>query len=1014
MLQILPSEQLIYHIKKGEVALFLSHRVSELAGAKSWVELTKELVQRANASDETDPSIIMQCYQKVAGKPALYDHLLNNLSDLEPNDIHLEIAGLPIKTVFTTAIDHIMEKAYERIGKRIRKVVIGIDLPYTSENEITLIKLYGDIDRPESLILTRYQKSIYFEQNRLLIDELRRQLVTKTFLFLGAELRDVEFRHIFDSISYQLKENTRRSFAVSFNSKLFDKVDLEDRNIALFDIPAVNLSIKRSALLNFVKALPNRSDQPVIKEDSNAKPVQLLAGEVMGLLKAMGHTFEIIVSEGSNVAFVATRKTNGTLHRRYYKCYDAAIGSAEVRRVIDEVNEKGEDISTCWLITYKERFISPQARQILQNNPRVKAQSVANFYKKMVSFDDHLLQVWQTYSASLQNEYYVKLACDVLQYDEKRAKIIGKDTYDLEDYIDAWLQSPGQNHISLLGDFGSGKTWFCQNYVAKLANRYLNNPDNARIPILIPLKSFKNISNIEDLITTVLVNQYGIDLPGGFSAFSHLNRYDHLLLVFDGFDEMTKRSDYDVVVKNFEEIAKVVVPNTQCKVILTSRTSYFRSNLEVRQIFSANGLFIDLKDRPNFDVLHIRNLEENKIVEALKKRRPNDWESIWKRIENIYDLKNLAERPVLLEMIVESLSELEQLEFINVTSLYDSYTRDWVRRQHEEGRTLVLPEEKLLLMQELAWKMYERNEFSIHHTAIIESIGSVAKGLYGDTESSTYGSTYDVQSQSLLIRDELGYYTFAHQSFVDFFVAKKLVADILMGNYERFGREYISEEVYYFMDELVQTPSSKATLIKWVGDKEAPITVRRNGMAFLTNSLDQETQKKLIEIYKNENELSISIRIAVAFHKAGVDSLLDDLSQRILEFDTKSELKETKSLKHSLSLQRSQNLKIDNELFLERLSNALALIQNEHIKRTIILVLGKSRYKNAVESLEFVLKRTHDSRSIRYAINALEQIGVKESVETIEPFLGHDETIIRQDAKRAIDSLQKRETGTAL
>jgi predicted NACHT family NTPase len=32
----------------------------------------------------------------------------------------------------------------------------------------------------------------------------------------------------------------------------------------------------------------------------------------------------------------------------------------------------------------------------------------------------------------------------------------------MDDYVDAWLDDPARNHISILGDYGTGKTSFCR------------------------------------------------------------------------------------------------------------------------------------------------------------------------------------------------------------------------------------------------------------------------------------------------------------------------------------------------------------------------------------------------------------------------------------------------------------------------------------------------------------------------------------------------------------------------
>ena len=142
--------------------------------------------------------------------------------------------------------------------------------------------------------------------------------------------------------------------------------------------------------------------------------------------------------------------------------------------------------------------------------------------------------------------------------------------FDLVDYVDRWLEERrARTHLALLGEFGTGKTWFCKYYAASLAKRCIKDPEHYRIPILIPLQGYTRSIKIEQVITDTLINTYHIDLPGGIETFMHLNCTGHLLLIFDGFDEMERRATLDIAVSNLANILRIVADNS--KVLLTSR-----------------------------------------------------------------------------------------------------------------------------------------------------------------------------------------------------------------------------------------------------------------------------------------------------------------------------------------------------------------------------------------------------------------------------------------------------------
>ena len=1007
MKEINLSAQLKINIKDNGVVWFLGHELSVLAGLPSWEDLAKDLASKCEISESQDPYEIMEYYETILDRPTLYEFIARNFStkNITPTKLHIALAHLPVNIIFTTAIDDLLEKAFEESGKDLKIINSRTDLPFwNKESSTVLIKLFGDINRPNTLTLTRKDLNIYFHKNKQLSDQLRMLFMRKTFLFMGYDLQTREFRSLFDCLSYDMQDLKRKSFILTFAASEVQKTNLTNFNAEVITLPGESREDKVNTLTNFLKRLPLDKEEKVIKSNPTPLlPKQRISDEVRGLLKTMGHMFEEIGAE-EEFCFIARRKTNGTILSRLYKCFDGVIGIVQVEE-IQRILDNNKDVGTAWLITYSDGLIPPTVRRILKSIPRIKAFSLARFYHNMIDFTEYLNMLIEDYNKSHISDYYVSLSCSVPQYDRHNRIIIERDEYDnIDTYINAWFDLPTQNHISILGEFGSGKTWYCKYLAATLAKRYLDQPNFNRIPILVPLGKFKTISNIEDLITTVLINEYGLDLPGGFGTFQHLNHFDHLLLIFDGLDEMSSLIDYSVVVSNFEEISKVIEKGTKSKAILTCRTSYFRSNLEERSLLVGDGDdLIDLKNRPNFDIVHIRGLSQVKIKDAIKKRKPDYWEDTYKTIDDIYDLSNLASRPVFLKMILASIDELKNLKSVKVIDIYDSYVKSWMKQQEEQKRSLIPRDKKLCILEDLAWDLYTRGGAAIPYSELSESIERI---LNLNEESSGYYA-YDIQAQSLLNRDGIGNYTFSHQSFIDYFVASKLSKDIVLGNYELFGKEYISDEVFYFMNEMMENNENKAKLLIWISDNSAPITVRRNCMMFLSNQMEDKcVRSRLREVFKDENELSIAIRIAVAFHKAGEDALIMHVCEKILTYDTTSKIKKSKALTHSLSLQRGQDLSIKNQDVLSKLSQSLFEMKNEHIKRTIILVLGRSNYKDAKESLFFILNSTKDLRTLRYALTALTTIGDKDAIEKIIPFTKNDNPIIRNDAERIINLLK--------
>jgi formylglycine-generating enzyme required for sulfatase activity len=349
----------------------------------------------------------------------------------------------------------------------------------------------------------------------------------------------------------------------------------------------------------------------------------------------------------------------------------------------------------------------------------------------------------------------------------------------LDSYIDEWIARPDRNHLSLLGEFGTGKTWFCR----RLANRLAN--AGGRIPILIFLRDYSRAYDIRQLITDALVNRYQVGLAAGFETFQYLNEEGRLLLIFDGFDEMERRvADYRTAVENFWEIAKLVLPRS--KVILTCRTAFFRHQMEEETTLRLEGgsmrivsgeEVIELHDRTQYEVVHLERFNEMQIREALERRAPYKAESLFTRISALSNIWDLAQRPVLLDLIVRTLPRIAEGEVLNLATLYEFYTRELLEvRSGLIGE--IAPEDRLFFVRELAWEMQQTSRFRIPFSEFPDRV-TTHFNLKKNPERIAFFER-DIRTQSYLERDAAGTYGFSHKSFLEFFIAKKL-APLLIG-----------------------------------------------------------------------------------------------------------------------------------------------------------------------------------------------------------------------------------------
>jgi len=257
-----------------------------------------------------------------------------------------------------------------------------------------------------------------------------------------------------------------------------------------------------------------------------------------------------------------------------------------------------------------------------------------------------------------------------------------------------------------------------------------------------------------------------------------MNDQGLFLLIFDGFDEMAQRVDINTTISNFNELAKTVTKKS--KVILTCRTEYFKTRQEAQKLFwEKTEDYINIDEKPNFEIFKLLYFSKKKIIEFLNRRVPliDDGDMGWKyyydTIRSTYNLEELAKRPVLIDLITKSLPQLKlKEESINAGKLYDVYTDFWLERDIKSERTFMKKEDKRLFVKELALKMLLDEQLSIHYSKLPTTVKSYFN--LKKSEEIDYFD-HDIRTCSYLKRASDEHYKFAHKSFMEFFVAKKLI-----------------------------------------------------------------------------------------------------------------------------------------------------------------------------------------------------------------------------------------------
>jgi len=262
-------QELVNQLQRGNVVLFVGAGLSIGAGMPGWAELISPLAARIGYEGDNLLKAA-QYYENRKGRHALISHLQKqfNILEIEPTENHNLIVQLPVKIVFTTNFDNLLERAYRKAGKTIQLVVGQSSLPYWDESKVNLVKLHGTFDRPASIIITEHDFNTIYGSNSLIMQHLGALLATKMFLFIGYSFNDPDLNQIYDQLSSKLKKHQSRPHIVTFNVEDFMAEDLSRRGFHVIRLQ--DQGDRNVQLTNWLKKLLDAVFERTSETDKNA------------------------------------------------------------------------------------------------------------------------------------------------------------------------------------------------------------------------------------------------------------------------------------------------------------------------------------------------------------------------------------------------------------------------------------------------------------------------------------------------------------------------------------------------------------------------------------------------------------------------------------------------------------------------------------------------------------------------------------------------------------------------
>ncbi|MBP7080394.1 MAG: restriction endonuclease, partial [Rhodocyclaceae bacterium] len=532
---------------------------------------------------------------------------------------------------------------------------------------------------------------------------------------------------------------------------------------------------------------------------------------VADLLRLLGYRVEAEQTvDGNRVDLIATLNKGLDETTYFVECKDhrAANGKDVVEKL------------AVWLETPKARAVNARGMVVAQRfsptaiefakSSHIRTLTLADLERALLDFAPYLNRLVSEFSASALASCYVEQFVTPEKTPDQ--------TFPLLPHATAWANGEGSRLWVLLGDYGTGKTAFTRRLAFDLAQSALGDAD-APIPLVINLKDYPNKSSLGDVLHEHWAGRTGERRDP--QIFLHLLARGRIVLLLDSFDEMGVAQAHRNVVEQFRTLVHPSGTSGDSsranRILVTCRDQYFRDKSETEQAVSGRSDSLEKVTRGfdgSIDVLP--RFTHGQIQQYLNLRLgATKGNQAWQTIDGIYNLKSLADRPQLLDIIVESLPRLmTKGGVVSAGTLYLEYTNVWLDGPGRPTERQSSSEQLRRVLETLAVELWRREGQQIHHADLFTFIMQRPE-LRGQLQVENLD--VELRTAAFLSRTAQGYYGFSHRSFLEFFFARA-VHRALTAKQDGLGsvldNRRLSRETASFVADLLDTKGLSAGRVR--------------------------------------------------------------------------------------------------------------------------------------------------------------------------------------------------------
>ncbi|MGH3841915.1 MAG: pentapeptide repeat-containing protein [Pseudonocardiaceae bacterium] len=464
---------------------------------------------------------------------------------------------------------------------------------------------------------------------------------------------------------------------------------------------------------------------------------------------------------GAEFDHLVVRYTRGPFTREHVVgAYEGPVNAEALRRFREAVCNHVSTERNPELV-YRGELTSSDAQQDAKEH-HIWLRSFAEYQHV---WEHHSYLATQTQQLSGDPEY------QLLRHVDKRWSELGEPAArptTAAEQILTWLVTDGPRFILVLGDAGTGKTFLLRTLAQRLT------AESDLVPVLVTMRELTKGRTLDQLLAQHMSREDSYHRE----SFRYLLRQGKIVLLFDGFDELAQRTDYDRVANHFDTLREAA--GGSAKVIVTSRHEYFVTDRDVRTALGGRAQAL-----PGARIMRLQPLDSAQrrtlVVKDINDEAGAD--RFLALLASVRDLLDLAKIPLMLSFMIswyqtgwltDARLTPENGQPITAGLLWERLLASWLEHEHARqdevgGRGALSVVERREVVTEVALGLWVSGEETIRAAELGEAAVRVLD--LARLQMSPAEAAQAVGSSTVLVRLGEDAFGFMHVSVLEWLIA---------------------------------------------------------------------------------------------------------------------------------------------------------------------------------------------------------------------------------------------------